>query len=47
MELKFDQGRGYNFEARLELYANEIQNNLFISEINSLSETIQDFIETL
>ena len=24
MELKFDQGRGYNFEARLELYANEI-----------------------
>ena len=36
MELKFDQGRGYNFEAK----ALELMSNLFISEIISLSETI-------
>ena len=36
MELKFDQGRGYNFEAK----ALEPMSNVFISEIISLSETI-------
>ena len=35
MELKFDQGRGYNFEAK----ALGLMSNLFMSEIISLSET--------